>query len=241
MGRCNSQLRSRSFIVLAIAIRLFAPWPAERDVVLATPPYIAQQPTDQAVCVGSGTGNVYLYCYAGGTLPISYQWRRGTTNLINGDNIHQANYNEMYIYPVRLSDSAMDYNCLVTNAEGSAVTNYVAVTVWPTGTGDVNGDGAVNGADVQAFMNALFSSPPPYTQRTASFCAADMNGNGDLSLGCDDLCVFVQTLLEGPIDCGLPPENDECPNATQIFTGVRNDGSTAYATRDGPHINCDQG
>jgi hypothetical protein len=125
----------------------------------------------------------------------------------------------------------------VTNSQGSAVTNNGTLSVWPSGTGDVNGDGAINGLDIQAFVNVWLSVRPPEGAMTVPYCAADMDSNG--YLGCEDLCVFVQTLLQSSLGCGVAPENDDCPNATLISTGVTYSGSTAYATRDGPHISCE--
>jgi hypothetical protein len=74
---------------------------------------------------------------------------------------------------------------------------------------------------------------------SAAFCAADMDDNGRLD--CDDFCVFAQVLLQSPLGCGVPPENDDCPNAILMSTGVQYSGNTGFATRDGPHIICEDG
>ena len=226
--------RTTTSIVLAAAVQLFA----QRHAALATPPSITTQPRDQAICdsVSDFSGAAYFHCGASGTSPLTYQWRRGTTNLANGGNIAGATSVQLQIWPGRPSDAAPDYNCVVTNTQGSAVTHNASLTVWPTGTGDVNGDGAINGLDIQAFVNECFLAFQ-FGSIPASFCAADMDGNGVLK--CEDVCVFAQLLLQSPLGCGVAPENDDCPNATLISTGVQYNGSTAYATRDGPHITCE--
>jgi hypothetical protein len=233
--------QNAALVILTLALQLLAPWPITGGTVLATPPTITSQPQNKSACDSGNptTGRAVFFCGATGTQPLSFQWRRGTTNLTNVSNISGATSNALAIWPCQSPDAAPDYNCLITNAEGSAVTNYASLTVWPTGTGDVNGDGAVNGLDIQSFVGASLALAPASGAMTASFCAADMDGNG--SLGCEDLCVFVQELLQSPLGCGVPPDNDDCLDAILISTGVIYSGDTAYATRDGPHASCEFG
>ncbi|MBN2561075.1 MAG: dockerin, partial [Phycisphaerae bacterium] len=58
-------------------------------------------------------------------------------------------------------------------------------------SGDVNDDGAVDGEDIAAFLDVIFNNPsgPP----SESFCAADLDGNGEVNL--DDVQPFVEELL----------------------------------------------
>ncbi len=93
--------------------------------------------------------------------------------------------------------------------------------------GDFNGDGVLNGPDIQGLVDAVLAQPIPGTE---SHCLADLNE--DNALDELDVALMVQTLLEG-VDIYCPPDNDFCPNAIEIF-----DGDTAFttlgATTDGP-------
>jgi hypothetical protein len=218
-------------ILLPAAFQLFDP----SQAALATPPTITGQPRNCASC--NGLAPAGFGCGASGTHPLNFQWRRGTTNITNGANIAGATSGTLYIWPPILSDAASDYNCVVSNAEGTAVSNNATLAVWPTGTGDVNGDGIVDGRDLQAFVNVCLSLPPLEGARTLSYCAVDMDGNG--YLGCEDVCLFAQVLLQSPLGCGVTPTNDDCPNAILLSTGIVYSGDTAFATRDGPHITCE--
>jgi len=84
--------RSLGAVPLALAIFLF-PCPANNDSALATPPHISSQPQNTSACNGASfySGRADFYCGATGTQPLSYQWRRGTTNLADGGNMAGAN------------------------------------------------------------------------------------------------------------------------------------------------------
>ncbi len=71
---------------------------------------ITTEPTSQVVCLGDATG----FTVATSGTVVSYQWRKGTTNLINGGNISGATTATLTINPVNISDTAADYNLIVT-------------------------------------------------------------------------------------------------------------------------------
>jgi hypothetical protein len=87
---------------------------------------ISTQPTNQSDCVG---GSASFTVAATGTAPLTYQWRRGTTNLVDGGSISGAQSPALTIDPVAAGDAATNYNCVVTNACGSATSNNVSLTV----------------------------------------------------------------------------------------------------------------
>ena len=58
-----------------------------------------------------------------------------------------------------------------------------------SGSGDVNGDGIVNGLDIQAFVDELLAS----TASSLAACAADMNTDGTVTT--DDIALLVATLV----------------------------------------------
>ncbi len=99
----------------------------DRYVTFAcTAPSIGTHPGNQTVCEN---GSASFTVSATGTAPLTYQWRRGTTNLTNGGNISNADTATLTINPAALGDAASDYNCVVSNACGSATSNNASLTV----------------------------------------------------------------------------------------------------------------
>jgi len=94
-------------------------------------PEIISGPEDQTVCEN---GMVNFSVSATGT-GLTYQWRRGTEDLVDGLSIFGATTNELTINPVLLSDAASDYNVVVTGTYPPAVTSENAslfVQLLPT-------------------------------------------------------------------------------------------------------------
>jgi gliding motility-associated-like protein len=75
-------------------------------------PVITIQPTDQTSCVGSA---VSFTVTATGT-DLTYQWRIGTIDLVDGGTISGATTNTLTIDPVSLTDVASDYNVVVSGS-----------------------------------------------------------------------------------------------------------------------------
>lgn len=73
--------------------------------------------------------------------------------------------------------------------EDNAPLSFNVSACSPCGSGDVNGDGAVNGLDIQPFVDKLLL--PSLFDPAA--CAADMSAN--LNVGVEDVAPFVQALL----------------------------------------------
>ena len=80
------------------------------SLMVNTGPTIITEPTNQAACAG---GSVNFSVVATGT-GLTYQWRIGSVNLINGGNISGANSTVLTINPVSTSDTAYNYNVLIT-------------------------------------------------------------------------------------------------------------------------------
>ncbi|MES2140998.1 MAG: ice-binding family protein [Bacteroidota bacterium] len=77
-------------------------------------PSIITPPTNQMACVGS---SVSFSVNATGT-GLTYQWRKGTVNLVNGGNISGANSITLTINPSTLSNAATNYNVIITGVCG---------------------------------------------------------------------------------------------------------------------------
>jgi len=86
------------------------------------PPTITTQPQSQTNLVGD---NVTFSVTASGVEPLSYQWRKDGTNLLDGGNINGGNTPSLTVSNVQASDVG-NYDVMVTNSYG-AVTSQVAV------------------------------------------------------------------------------------------------------------------
>jgi len=82
-------------------------------------PVITSNPLNQTVSIGSSAS---FSVTATGT-GLSYQWRKGSTNLTNGVNISGATSDTLTINPVGASDSASDYNVVVNGNCSQAITS----------------------------------------------------------------------------------------------------------------------
>ncbi len=90
-----------------------------------TPPFITRQPLSCTNAVGT-TARVSVE--AAGSTPLSYQWRRDGTNLVNGGTLSGVTITNLSIGNVQLED-ACDYTVLVTNQWGSATSVAAHLTV----------------------------------------------------------------------------------------------------------------
>jgi hypothetical protein len=99
------------------------------DYPPCTVPQFTQQPSNQSGCVG---GAVNMTVAVNIPAP-AYQWRRGTTNLVNdGVHILGATSATLTIANLLLTDTDGQYNCFVTNtADGcTAASNNASVIVY---------------------------------------------------------------------------------------------------------------
>ncbi len=78
---------------------------------------ILAEPLNQTAC--AGTAAIFTVGATGSSL--SYQWRKGTVNLVNGGNISGATSAVLTIDPVSASDVASNYNVVVTGTSCSPV------------------------------------------------------------------------------------------------------------------------
>jgi len=97
--------------------------PADTSVLvsltLGTAPIITSEPVDQTVCAGDPASFTVV---ATGSL-LTYQWRKGTTNLVNGGTISGATTATLSINPTSVSDAATNYNVVVSGACPSSATS----------------------------------------------------------------------------------------------------------------------
>lgn len=93
----------------------------------ANPPGITAHPQPQSVCSGDTAS---LTVAASGSTPLTYQWQKNQSDLVEGGRFSGATAATLTISGAGASDAA-DYRCVVSNAYGSATSNEAALAVSP--------------------------------------------------------------------------------------------------------------
>jgi hypothetical protein len=123
---------------------------------------ITQQPAGATVTAG---GTAVFTVAASSVAPLSYQWRRNGANLSNGPTgsgsvISGATGPTLTIASAALADSASAFDCIVSNACGSATSFPAGLCVGFACLADFNHDGVVNSQDFFDFLTAFFAGCP---------------------------------------------------------------------------------
>jgi len=95
-------------------------------VKYVAPPIIARQPLSRTNAVDTVAS---FTVEAVGNLPLSFQWRRQGTNLLDGINLSGVMTTNLLLANVQLADTA-GYSVVVTNAYGSATSSVAQLTVY---------------------------------------------------------------------------------------------------------------
>ena len=109
-------------------------WPARsfaRYGAPCTAPVVTQNPTDMTAVFGQ---NAVFDVRAEGTAPLAYQWRLNAVDLVNqSGHLDGATTRTMTISTWNFGDAGV-YDCVVSNAQGVAVSNAATFTVPAGGT-----------------------------------------------------------------------------------------------------------
>jgi hypothetical protein len=121
-------------------------------LTVVLPPLITQQPQSQTVLSFSSASFTVA---ASGTGPLSYQWRKGGTNLVDGGNVSGSATTNLILASVGLGDAG-NYDVVVGNPYAATNSAVAVLTVPQTGMtlGSVS---AMSGSSVAVpvLMNAL--------------------------------------------------------------------------------------
>ncbi|MES2799253.1 MAG: ice-binding family protein [Bacteroidota bacterium] len=152
----------------------FAPADTSVNVSLTieTAPVITVQPLNQTICEGdslsfqvTATGN-----------GLTYQWRLGNVNLIDNATISGSTTSQLTIDPAQLTDAALNYNVIVSNAcLLNDTSNFVSLTVnalplaVPTSNSPICAGSPIN-LSAQTVVGGIYAWTGP-----AAFTSASQN------------------------------------------------------------------
>jgi gliding motility-associated-like protein len=92
-------------------------------------PTITSQPSNQTVC----EGDLASFSVTANGTNLTYQWRKGIINIVNGATISGATSSILTIDPTVLGDAALDYNVQISGTcPLSASSNNVSLSITPT-------------------------------------------------------------------------------------------------------------
>jgi hypothetical protein len=184
------------------------------SLIINLAPAISTQPTNQLGCVG---GSVSFPVIATGS-GLSYQWRKGTVNLVNGGNISGATTATLTINPMAVTDTASNYNVVITGTCTPAKTSTnasLALSPAPVVTTQPSGQIACTGSSV-SFPVVATGSGLTYQWRKG---LVNLTNGGNIS-GAN-----TATLTINPVSIA-----DTASNYNVIITGCSQNVTTANAS-----------
>lgn len=157
-------------------------------------PFIDVHPQAQPLTPGS---MVSLMVAAVGHGTLAYQWKHNGDDMADGPapgggTISGANTPTLTINPVGAADAGA-YTCAVSNACGAATSNTAYVGTVPDIAADLDDDGDVDLADVEALNGCALG--PEIPQNAPACAVADLDGDGDVDQGDFGL---LQACVGGP-------------------------------------------
>lgn len=207
-------------------------------------PSITTEPTDQTACTGSA---VSFSVIATGT-GITYQWRKGITNLNNGGNISGATSATLTINPVSLTDAATDYNVVVSGTclpNDNSINAMLTVNVTPTATANSNSPICTGNSillTTQTIAGVIYNWTGPNAYSSAvqnpTITAATILNAGTYSLSvstssCTSTLSTVNVVVDNCTDLGVLKtlnNNDPTIGQTVVFTIVVTNNGPNSAT-----------
>lgn len=127
LSLCNVQLGDAGTYSCVVTNAVGTATSSAATLTVNNAPQIASQPTNRTIAVG---GSVSFTVVATGTGPLSYQWRRGATNVLNGAGVSGATSATLTLTSVQLAQAG-NYIVVVTNSVGSVTSQPAILTVQP--------------------------------------------------------------------------------------------------------------
>jgi uncharacterized repeat protein (TIGR01451 family)/gliding motility-associated-like protein len=204
-------------------------------LLINSPPQIIAQPTNQTVCIGSSAS----FSVAALGTGLTYQWRKGSTNLINGGNISGATTATLLISPVTALDTASNYNVVIvgdcpppdTSIQVYLRYNNTKIISQPTNqtvcagssasfSVNVSGTGItyqwrkgnvnlINGGNISGANTATLTINPATISDTSSFYNVIITG----------ACAFMDTSINVSLFINTAPNINTQPISQTVCTG----------------------
>lgn len=152
------------------------------------PPTVTTHPSNQIVDKGQTAS---FSVSADGSDPLSYQWLKNGSNLVNGGNISGATTATLQISNCWNGDEG-GYRCSVSNDYGSVLSNPATLTVISPPP-DLDEDGDVDMVDFGLFQVCLTGLSVPVTDPDCY--DARLDGDGDVDQ--NDVSIFL-ACMSGP-------------------------------------------
>lgn len=132
---------------------------------VVSPPTIATQPASNLVFAGQSPKFTVT---ANGTLPLSYQWMRNGTNLLDGGNISGSSSSSLTVSTASAADVFSDYQVIVTNIAGSITSSVTSLSITAP-NGPYESAVMTNGASPFAFYTFSETANDPSSGTTPAF------------------------------------------------------------------------
>jgi gliding motility-associated-like protein/uncharacterized repeat protein (TIGR01451 family) len=120
---------------------------ANAALMINTLPTITSQPSNQTVCAGSSAS----FSIAASGTTLTYQWRKGIVNLVNGGNISGVTTATLTINPANISDTSSFYNVVIggtCSPNATSVNASLLINTSPTITSQPNNQTVCPGSSV---------------------------------------------------------------------------------------------
>jgi hypothetical protein len=223
-------------------------------IVAGTPPSITVGPASRTNTTGT---TATFTVSATGTSPLSYQWRKNTTNLTNAGNVSGVTTTNLTLTNLALGDAG-NYTVVISNGSGAITSSIAVLTVMcpgitvepaslPDGTAGMaydqtntasSGSGpysfVVTGGSLPTGLNLNFNSgvisgtPTSFGTNTFTVTATDVNGcTGSSSY---TMVIACPTITVAPASLA-----DGTVNASYLATNTASGGvgSTTFAVTSG--------
>ncbi len=226
------------------------------SLILNTAPVIILEPLSQTACAGDSISFLVVASGTGNT----YQWRKGSVNIINSATHSGANSAMLTINPVNVSDAALNYNVIVSSCAGRDTSINVSLTVntAPLITSQPVSQSACIGDSI-SFQVVATGTNISYQWRKGSvnlinagnisgvttstltidpFTATDASNNYNVVISgtCfpNDTSINVSLILNTPPVITSEPVNETvCSGTAANFTVVATGTNLVYQWRDG--------
>ena len=198
-------------------------------LVINNAPDIITEPTNQAACTGS---SVSFSVAAIGT-GLTYQWKKGVINLTNGGHISGATSDMLTINPVNISDTASNYNVIITG-KCSPISTSINVSL------SINPIPTLNSVSNQTICNNAASTAIIFSGGGAGTIynwTNDKPSIGLAAIGSGNISSFMATNPGiSPVKATITvfPIANGCNGISRIFTITVNPTPVAVANSNSP-------